>query len=128
MQKPRKIGKEKKEQYVEGIVGALTDRKLSAAKAMLEKDHAIDCIFLLMLDKGQWKPAKEFMKKSRLTLPDGTFRARMIEIEENGLAQHENIDVKKKRWIITESGKQVGQLLLDLFGNMANGREQLICD
>lgn len=109
-------------------MSTLTDRKLSATKAMLEKDHAIDCIFLLMLDKEQWKPAKEFMKKSGLTLPDGTFRARMIEIEENGLAKHENISAKKKRWTITRFGKQVGQLLLDLFCNMADGKERLICN
>jgi hypothetical protein len=117
----RKREKENKERYAEKIVGTLTDRKLSAIKAMLEKDHAIDCIFLLMLDNGQWKPAKEFMKRLGLTLPDGTFRARMIEIEDNGLAKHENIDVKKKRWTITPFGKQVGKLLLDLFGNMTEG-------
>jgi len=32
--------------------------------------------------------------------------ARMIEIEECGLATHEKIDAKKRRWIITESGVQ----------------------
>jgi len=102
------------------VSGTLTSEKLSGIKAMLEKDHAIDCIFLLMLGKGQWKPAKEFMRKLRLTLPDGTFRARMIEIEDNGLARHENIDLKKRRWVVTEFGNKVGQLLLDLFDKIAD--------
>ena len=103
------------------VVRILTDEKLSAVKAMLEKDHAIDCIFLLMLGRGQWKYAKEFMTKLGPTLPDGTFRSRMIEIELNGLARHENIDAKKRRWIITEFGKQVGSLLLGVFSHMTNG-------
>jgi hypothetical protein len=131
MSKTDKRGKKEKEQCAEKIIHTLTDRKLSAIKAMLEKDHAIDCIFLLMIDKGQWKLAREFMKKSGLTLPDGTFRARMIEIEENGLAEHEKIDVKKKRWTLTQFGKQVGQILLDLFGSMpaweAHWGEPLTC-
>ena len=37
---------------VEEIIrNILTDEKLSAIKAVLEKDHAIDCIFLLKLEK-----------------------------------------------------------------------------
>lgn len=119
-EKRRKIKKEEKE-IEEKVVRILTGEKLSAIKVMLEKDHAIDCIFLLMLGRGQWKYAKEFMTRLRLTLPDGTFRARMIEIELNGLSRHENIDVKKRRWIITEFGKQVGKLLLGLFNHMADG-------
>lgn len=119
-EKRRKIKKEEKE-IEEKVVRILTGEKLSAIKAMLEKDHAIDCIFLLMLGRGQWKYAKEFMTRLRLTLPDGTFRARMIEIELNGLSRHENIDVKKRRWIITEFGKQVSKLLLGLFNHMADG-------
>ena len=101
------------------IVHVLTRNKLSRMKMMLEKDHAIDCIFLLMLGKGQWKDAKEFMRKLGLSLPDGTFRARMLEIEENGLARHENIDLKKRRWVATEYNNRVGRLLLDLFDSMA---------
>ena len=104
----------------EKVIRTLSGEKLSSIKAMLEKDHSIDCIFLLMLGKGQWKHAKEFMRKSGLTLPDGTFRARMKEIEYNGLATHEKIDPKKKRWIITEFGEQVGKLLLEFFGQIDN--------
>lgn len=107
---------------IEGkVIRTLTDKRLSAVKAMLEKDHAIDCMFLLMLGRGQWKYAKEFMNELGLTLPDGTFRARMLEIELSGLASHENIDAKKRRWIITEFGQQVGNLLLGVFSHMADG-------
>ena len=113
--------REKEREIEKKVVRILTGEKLSAIKAMLEKDHAIDCIFLLMLGRGQWKYAKEFMTKLGLTLPDGTFRARMIEIEFNGLSRHENIDAKKRRWIVTEFGKQVGKLLLGLFNHMADG-------
>jgi len=50
----------------EKIKRILTDSKLSAIKAMLEKDHAIDCIFLLYMDRGKWKEAKDFMRASLL--------------------------------------------------------------
>lgn len=126
MGKTEKEGKQKEierkeEQRDKKIVHILTDQRLSAIKATLEKDHAIDCLFLLMLGRGQWKYAKEFMKRLQLTLPDGTFRARMKEIEYNGLATHENIDAKKKRWLITEFGNTVGKLLLELFTHTAKG-------
>ena len=49
----------------------LTDSKLSAIKAMLEKDHAIDCLLLLHLKKGKWKDAKGFMVENNLTMSDG---------------------------------------------------------
>src|SRR3990170_4122076 len=93
----------------------LTDPKLSAIKAMLEKDHAIDCILLLYVSRGKWKEAKDFMRENKLTLSDGTFRARMIEIEELGLAKSERIDPLKKFYIKTEFGDKVAKLLLKLF-------------
>ena len=65
----------------EKIKRVLTDPRRSAIKAMLEKDHAIDCLLLLYASRGKWKDAKDFMRKNKLTLSDGTFRARMIEIE-----------------------------------------------
>ena len=71
----KKNGEEEKVKLV------LTDEKLSAIKAMLEKDHAIDCLLLLHLNRGKWKDAKDFMRENKLTLSDGTFRSRMIEIE-----------------------------------------------
>jgi hypothetical protein len=105
----KKIGEEEKIKHV------LTDPKMAAIKSMLEKDHAIDCIFLLHVNRGKWKEAKDFMRKNKLTLSDGTFRARMIEIEQLGLAKSERIDPLKKYYIITELGEKVAKLLLGFF-------------
>jgi hypothetical protein len=91
---------------------------LAAIKAMLEKDHAIDCIFLLHINRGKWKEAKEFMRANGLTLSDGTFRARMIEIEELGLAKSERIDPLKKYYLITELGEKIAQQLLQFFNDL----------
>ena len=102
----------------EKIKHVLTDPKLSAIKAMLEKDHAIDCLFLLYVGRGKWKDAKDFMRENELTLSDGTFRARMIEIESLGLAKSERIDPLKKYYLKTESGEKVAKLLLDLFDEL----------
>ncbi len=99
----------------EKIKHVLTDPKLSAIKAMLEKDHAIDCLLLLHVGRGKWKEAKDFMRKNKLTLSDGTFRARMIEIESLGLAKSERIDPLKKYYLKTEAGEKIAMLLLGLF-------------
>ena len=96
----------------------LTDPKLSAVKTMLEKDHAIDCLFLLYAGRGKWKEAKDFMRKNKLTLSDGTFRARMIEIESLGLAKSERIDPLKKYYLKTELGEKVAKLLLGFFDEL----------
>lgn len=96
----------------------LTDPKLSAIKAMLEKDHAIDCLLLLYVSRGKWKDAKDFMRENNLTLSDGTFRSRMIEIEELGLAKSERIDPLKKYYLSTEFGDKVAKLLLKLFDDI----------
>jgi len=104
----------------EKVKRVLTDKRLSALKAMLEKDHAIDCILLLYLDKGRWKEAKAFMRENGLTLSDGTFRARMMEIEENGLAKSEKIDPLKKYYIKTELGERMAKLLLELFDKLSS--------
>ena len=105
----------KKSGEEEKIKRILTDPKSSAIKAMLEKDHAIDCIMLLHLNRGKWKEAKDFMRENKLTLSDGTFRARMIEIEQLGLAKSERIDPLKKLYKKTELGEKVAQLLLKFF-------------
>jgi DNA-binding HxlR family transcriptional regulator len=105
----KKNGEEEKIKHI------LTDPTLSAIKAMLEKDHAIDCLFLLHLNRGKWKEAKDFMRSNKLTLSDGTFRSRMIEIEQLGLAKSERIDPLKKYYLITELGEKVAQLLLGFF-------------
>ncbi|MCL2691639.1 MAG: hypothetical protein FWE56_05215 [Candidatus Bathyarchaeota archaeon] len=93
----------------------LKDPKLAAIKTVLEKDHAIDCLLLLYMDKGRWKDAKDFMAENKLTISDGTFRSRMLEIEHLGLAQSEHIDPLKKYYRKTEIGEKVAELLLGLF-------------
>jgi hypothetical protein len=105
----------KKNGEEEKIKRILTDPKLSSVKAMLEKDHAIDCILLLHMNRGKWKDAKDFMRDNKLTLSDGTFRARMIEIEELGLAKSERIDPLKKFYKKSELGEKVANLLLKFF-------------
>ena len=102
----------------EKIRKILTDKKLSAIKAVLEKDHAIDCIFLLKLEKGRWKNAKAFMRDLNLTLSDGTFRSRMMEMEHLGLAESVPIDPLKKYYVITELGEKIAGLLLGFFGEL----------
>ncbi len=99
----------------EDVKRILTDERLSAIKSMLEKDHAIDCIFLLHLEKGRWKDAKEFMQDLGLTISDGTFRVRMMEIEDLGLARSVPIDPLKKYYVKTEFGEKVAKLLLKFF-------------
>ena len=96
----------------------LTDEKLSAIKAVLEKDHAIDCIFLLKLGNGRWKNAKAFMRDLNLTLSDGTFRSRMMEMEHLGLAESVAIDPLKKYYVITELGDKIAELLLGFFSEL----------
>ena len=92
----------------------LTDKRLHAIKSMIEKDHAIDCLFLLLLDKGRWKQAKAYTRRLGLTLSDGTFRARMIEIESLGLAKSTPIDPLKKYYTITPKGRKLATNLLQI--------------
>ncbi len=108
----------KKSGEEEKVKRILTEPKLAGIKAMLEKDHAIDCIMLLHLGRGKWKDAKDFMRENKLTLSDGTFRARMIEIEDLGLAESERIDPLKKLYKRTELGEKVAQLLLKFFDQL----------
>ena len=102
----------------EKIKHVLTDKRLSAIKTMLEKDHAIDCLFLLYAGRGKWKDAKDFMRENKLTLSDGTFRARMIEIESLGLAKSERIEPLKKYYLKTPLGEKVAKLLLGFFDEL----------
>src|SRR4030043_2109464 len=108
----KKSGEEEKVKQI------LTDGKLSAIKTMLEKDHAIDCLLLLYINRGKWKDAKDFMRENSLTLSDGTFRARMIEIEGLGLAKSERIDPLKKYYLETDLGEKVAKLLLKFFDEL----------
>jgi len=102
----------------EKIKQVLTDEKLAPIKAMLEKDHAIDCLLLLYVGRGKWKDAKDFMRENKLTLSDGTFRARMIEIESLGLAKSERIDPLKKYYVKTELGEKVAKMLIEFFDQL----------
>lgn len=102
----------------EKVKRILTDPRFATIKAMLEKDHAIDCIMLLHMNRGKWKEAKEFMRENHLTLSDGTFRARMIEIEELGLAKSVRIDPLKKYYLKTELGEKAAKLLLKFFDDL----------
>ena len=108
----KKSGEEEKVKHI------LTDPRLSAIKTMIEKDHAIDCLLLLHMNRGKWKEAKDFMRENKLTLSDGTFRARMIEIEDLGLAKSERIDPLKKYYLKTELGEKVAKLLLEFFDDL----------
>ena len=105
----------KKSGEEERVKQILTDGKLSPIKTMLEKDHAIDCLLLLYINRGKWKDAKDFMRENNLTLSDGTFRARMIEIEDLGLAKSERIDPLKKLYLSTPLGEKVAKLLIGFF-------------
>jgi hypothetical protein len=108
-----KLGEEKAEKRIEHI---LSDERLFALKALLEKDHAIDCIFLLYLGKGRWKHAKDFIRKRlERTISDGTFRARMMELEDVGLAKSVAIDPLKNYYVKTDFGGKVAELLLEFF-------------
>jgi len=75
-------------------------------------------LLLLHMDRGKWKEAKDFMRENKLTLSDGTFRARMIEIEQLGLAKSEKIDPLKKLYKKTELGEKAAKLLLDFFDKL----------
>ncbi len=97
------------------ITKILKDKKYSSLKAMLEKDHAIDCLLLLHTGRGKWKDAKDFMKENELSLSDGTFRSRMIEIESLGLAKSQRIDPLKKYYVKTEYGEKLAKLLIEFF-------------
>jgi hypothetical protein len=110
----KKSGEEEKVKQI------LTNGKSSAIKAMLEKDHAIDCLLLLYINRGKWKDAKDFMRENNLTLSDGTFRARMIEIEGLGLARSERIDPLKKYYLSTPLGEKVAKLLLGFFDELSS--------
>jgi hypothetical protein len=108
------MGEKEKEKLEEQVTKVLTTLETAEIKRMLEKDHAMDCLFLLALGKGKWKHAKDYMNKHNLTLSDGTYRSRMIEITQLGLATAELLDPLKKRYIITKKGKKLALALLGL--------------
>ena len=58
------------------------------------------------------------MKEQNLTLSDGTFRSRMMELESLGIAESVAIDPLKKYYVITDLGNKVADLLLGLFDEL----------
>ncbi len=110
---------ENQESAEEKIKRILRDPKLSSIKAMLEKDHAIDFLLLLYLNRGRMKEMKDFMDKNKLTFSDGTYRARMLEQEQVGVAESRRIDPRSKRYRKTELRDKVGRLLLGFFDGIA---------
>lgn len=110
----------KKEAIEEKITRILTDEKLSAIKSCLEKDHAIDCLFLLYMNKGRWGQAKKFLMNLGKHIADGTFRSRMMELEMLEAATHENIkkNIKQKRYLITDFGRETAELLIRFFNQI----------
>jgi hypothetical protein len=108
------MGEKDSKRLEDEVVKVLTTSEIHAVKAMLEKDHAVDCLFLLLLGKGKWKNAKGFMNKHKLTLSDGTYRARMIEITQLGFAKARAIDPLKKEYTVTERGERLALALLRL--------------
>ena len=58
------------------------------------------------------------MRELGLTLSDGTFRSRMMEMEHLGLAESVKIDPLKKYYVKTDLGERIAELLLDLFDGL----------
>ena len=112
------MGEIEKEKLENQITKILTTPSTAAIKRMLEKDHAMDCLFLLALEKGKWKNAKDYMNSHDLTLSDGTYRSRMIEITQLGLAKAEPLDPLKKRYVVTDKGKKLAMALIALLQNV----------
>jgi len=99
----------------EKVKHILKDPQLAAIKTVLEKNHTIDCLLLLHMNKGKWKDTKNFMTQNKLTISDRTFRDRMTELKQAGLAQSEHIDTLKKCYLKTELGEKITEYLLHLF-------------
>jgi len=97
---------------------SVDQKLLEKIKALLENDHAVDCIMLLYMNRGKWKETSEFMRKNGLSLSDGTFRARMIEIEHLGLANKERIESLKEFYTKTDLGEKVAKLLLEFLTSL----------
>ncbi len=103
----------------------LTDERLSAVKTALEKDHAITCLLLLYFEMGRWGPAKEFIKSHKGTISDGTFRARMMEFEQLGMATSVKLDPLKRYYVKTDFGEKVAKLMLSSFNQISKAVEKI---
>lgn len=106
------------------VTEVLTDKVQYPIKRFLEKNHAIDCMFLLYVDRGKWKNAKDYMKMYGLPLSDGTFRARMNEATDLKLAEKHPIDPLKSYYTITDLGCVLAEQLLHSFEEVKKESEQ----
>lgn len=53
-----------------------------------------------------------------ITLNDGTFRARLLELEHRtGLAYSRRLDPKKKEYLITPQGESIASMLIGFLEN-----------
>ncbi len=109
-------------QRQEQILSLLQDEKLRTVIESFEKDHAITILLLLYAGLGRWGRAKETMRGLGITLNDGTFRARLLELEHRtGLAQSKRLDPKKKEYFITTQGEAIASTLIGFLENVQDG-------
>ncbi len=109
-------------QRQEQILSLLQDEKLRTVIESFEKDHAITILLLLYAGLGRWGRAKETMRRMGITLNDGTFRARLLELEHRtGLAHSRRLDPKKKEYLITPQGEAIASTLIDFLENVQDG-------
>jgi len=98
----------------EKVKNVLSDERLKRLKSALESDHSIDCLFLLLLGKGRWKDARDFLRSQKGWISDNAFRARMKDLEQMGYAESAPLGASpvKRMWMITQSGKTLAKRLL----------------
>ena len=109
-------------QRQEQILSLLQDEKLRTVIESFEKDHAITILLLLYAGLGRWGRAKETMRGLGITINDGTFRARLLELEHRtGLAHSKRLDPKKKEYFITTQGEAIASTLISFLENVQDG-------
>jgi hypothetical protein len=92
--------------FPERLGSIVTDEgSLGKIKSFLEKEHAVQCLLLLYIDR--WREARKFMS-------DGTFKARMNEMKELGLSVKNETIPLRSSWIKTVLCSEVAQVLLEL--------------
>lgn len=80
----------------------LTNKRLSALKDYLGKDHSVDCLLVLYLDYGKWQKAKNFAECTGFSISFHAYKSRMKELEGLELATSFQIDPLKKRYLLTD--------------------------
>ncbi len=89
--------------------------KLLEIARFIEKSRSVDCLFLPYLKKGDWKQAKKFLENINRPISDGTFRARITELERLKIVSRDDIDPLKRRYRLTQLGRVTSEILLELF-------------